>query len=156
MLYKQSFNVKDSANAPEQGSLLVDFDPSFLSLQTAGIVGSNLVWTFNSLQLGSKQVIIIKSSIDPPYIARQTNDVRVILLNSSIPAGTKSGGLPLSYLAFLNIAVSQVQEKYLNATLVLAESTTIPPSTYVNSFKDLKHFAAVFSTGQGPVPAKVK
>ena len=58
---------------------------------------------------------------------------------------------PRDLSAFLNIAVSQVQEKYFNATLVLAESTTIPPSTDVNSFQDLKHFAAVFNTGQGHV-----
>lgn len=151
VLYKQTFTVKAPADAPKQGSLFVDFDPTFLSLQTAGIVDSNLVWTFNSLQLGSTQVIITSSSIHPPYIARQTYDVRVILLDSSISAGATSEDSPISYLAFLKSAVGQVREKYPNATLVLGESTAIPPSTYVGSFRHLKHFAAVFNTGQGHV-----
>lgn len=151
VLYKQAFKVKAPADAPKQGLLTIDFDPTFLNLQAAGIFGPNLVWTFNSLQLGSTQVVITTSSINPPYIARQTYDIRVILLDSSILAGSRPQDSPISYLAFLNIAVRQVQEKYPNATLVLAESTAIPPSTYVDSFNFLKHFAAVFNTGQGHV-----
>lgn len=151
VLYRQAFKVKAPADAPKQGSLAIDFDPTFLDLQTAGIVGPNLVWTFNSLQLGSTQVIITTSSINPPYIARQTYNVRVILLDSSIAASMNPGISSISYLGFLNIALRQVQEKYPNATLVLAESTAIPPSNYIDSFKSLKHFAAVFNTGQGHV-----
>lgn len=149
VLYKQAFKVKAPADAHLQSSLTVDFDPTFLSLQTAGIIGSNLVWTFNSLQLGSTQVIVTTSSINPPRISTQVYDVRVILLDSSIL--TSSMPPPLSYLGFLKIAARQVQEKYPNATLVLAESTAIPPSTFVNTFNSLKHFAAVFNTGQGHV-----
>lgn len=151
VLYKQAFTVKAQADAPKQGSLTIDFDPTFLNLQTAGIVGPNLVWTFNSLQLGSTQVIVTNSSINPPYIATQIYDVRVILLDSSISAATDFEDSPSSYLSFLKIAVYQVREKYPNANLVLAESSAIPPSTYVNSFNLLKHFAAVFNTGQGHV-----
>ncbi|MCJ1464125.1 hypothetical protein MMC07_002738 [Pseudocyphellaria aurata] len=151
VLYKQAFKVKAPADAPKQGSLAIDFDPTFLDLQTAGVAGSNLVWTFNSLQLGSTQIIITTSSINPPYIARQTYDVRVILLDSSIAASMNTGNSSISYLSFLNIALRQVQEKYPSASLVLAESTAIPPSNYIDNFKSLKHFAAVFNTGQGHV-----
>ena len=151
VLYKQAFTVKAPADAPKQGSLIIDFDPTFLSLQNAGIVGSNLVWTFNSLQLGSTQVVVTTSSINPPYIARQAYGVRVILLDSGISTNATSEGSPISYLRFLKIAVSQVQEKYPNATLVLGEWTAIPPGTYVSGFRNLKHFAAVFNTGQGHV-----
>lgn len=151
VLYRQAFTVKAPADAPKQGSLIIDFDPTFLSLQNAGIVGSNLVWTFNSLQLGSTQVVVTTSSINPPYIARQAYDVRVILLDSGTPASATSEHSPISYLRFLKIAVGQVQEKYPNATLVLGESTAIPPGTYVSDFRNLKHFAAVFNTGQGHV-----
>lgn len=148
VLYKQAFKVKATADAPIQGSLTIDFDPTFLSLQTASIAGPNMIWTFNSLQLGSTQVVVTTSGINALYISRQVHDVRVILLDSSISARTNSTDLPISYLGFLNIAVRQVQEKYPNATLVLAESATIPPNTYVCSFYSLNHFPAVFNTGQ--------
>jgi hypothetical protein len=78
-LYKTSFQIKENANVPSMGSVKVKFDDQFLALESAGIEGSNIVWTFTSLKLGTTQVVVTVQGGIAKFIQIKTYTVHIFL-----------------------------------------------------------------------------
>jgi hypothetical protein len=76
---KTSFQIKENANVPNLGSVKVKFDHEFLALESADIEGSNIVWTFTSLRLGTTQVIVTVQGGIASFILIKTYTVHIIL-----------------------------------------------------------------------------
>jgi hypothetical protein len=78
-LYKTSFQIKENANVPSMGSVKVKFDDQFLALESAGIDGSNIVWTFTSLKMGTTQVVVTVQGGIAKFIQIKTYTIHVFL-----------------------------------------------------------------------------
>jgi len=78
-LYKTSFQIKENANVPSMGSVDIKFDDKFLALESAGIVGSNIVWTFTSLKMGTTQVVVTVHGGIAQFIQIKTYTVHIFL-----------------------------------------------------------------------------
>jgi len=61
-LFKLPFEIKESNDVPRFGTVNIIFDPLFLIMTTACIEDKNIVWTFNSLQAGNTQVLVMTSA----------------------------------------------------------------------------------------------
>jgi hypothetical protein len=79
VLYKTSFQIKENANVPSMGSVKVKFDDQFLALESAGIDGSNIVWTFTSLKMGTTQVVVTVQGGIAHFIQVKTYTIHVFL-----------------------------------------------------------------------------
>ena len=79
VLYKTSFQIKENASVPSMGTVDIKFDNQFLTLETAGIDGSNIVWTFTSLKLGTTQVVVTVHGGIAQFIQIKTYTVHVFL-----------------------------------------------------------------------------
>ena len=78
-LYKTSFQIKENASVPSMGTVDIKFDNQFLTLETAGIDGSNIVWTFTSLKTGTTQVVVTVHGGIAQFIEIKTYTVHVFL-----------------------------------------------------------------------------
>jgi hypothetical protein len=78
-LYKTSFQIKENAIVPSMGSVKVKFDDQFLALESAGIDGSNIVWTFTSLKMGTTQVVVTVQGGIAKFIQIKTYTIHVFL-----------------------------------------------------------------------------
>jgi hypothetical protein len=78
-LWKESFTIKQSAQVAETGYVNVKFDDKFLVLLSAGIKGSDIVWTFNSLQMGFTQVIVEFNESASTFHQSKTYNVHIFL-----------------------------------------------------------------------------
>jgi hypothetical protein len=78
-LYKTSFQIKENASVPSMGSVNIKFDDQFLALESAGIDGSNIVWTFTSLKMGTTQVIVTVHGGIAQFIQIKTYTIHVFL-----------------------------------------------------------------------------
>lgn len=56
VLFKEPFKVSAEAIVPKFGAVSITFQDDFLTLQNASIDDTNIVWTFDSLKLGSTQI----------------------------------------------------------------------------------------------------
>jgi hypothetical protein len=56
VIYDRVFTVKESTNLPSMGTVFMDYDSNFLKVENASLEAGNLVWSFNSLQLGETQI----------------------------------------------------------------------------------------------------
>jgi hypothetical protein len=133
VLYKEPFTISEQAELPKMGSVDLKFDPTFLTLQTAGISDGKIVWNFDSLQTGNTQVIVTVRGGIATFVKRVVYDVRIFVLPSSelglvlLNGASKAQKDPsaiLSYLGRVEIARRIVQEKYPNAALYHAAATT--------------------------------
>ena len=59
------------------GSVRVKFDNQFLVMESAGIEGSTIVWKFNSLKIGTTQVIVIVSGGVTSFTKITVYDVQI-------------------------------------------------------------------------------
>ena len=57
-MWQTSFSIEENADVPNMGSVKVKFDNQFLVMQSAGIEGTNIVWAFSSLKVGTTQVVV--------------------------------------------------------------------------------------------------
>jgi hypothetical protein len=88
VLFKEPFDIRQLASVPQGGSIDLNFDSKFLTLQTAGIEspmnadrsGEEIVWNFNSLQTGNTQITVTVHGGIATYIMQITYDVRIIVL----------------------------------------------------------------------------
>jgi len=78
-LYKTSFQIKENASVPSMGTVDIKFDNQFLALETAGIDGSNIVWTFTSLKMGTTQVVVTVHGGIAQFVQIKTYTVHVFL-----------------------------------------------------------------------------
>jgi hypothetical protein len=100
-LWKESFTIKQFAQVAETGYVKVKFDDKFLVLLSAGIKGSDIVWTFNSLQMGFTQVIVEFNESASTFHQSKTYNVHIFLPGgpSAPPGSTLSqanGGVQVS------------------------------------------------------------
>jgi hypothetical protein len=56
VLFKEPFKVSAKAIVPKFGAVSITFQDDFLTLQNASIDDTNIVWTLDSLKLGSTQI----------------------------------------------------------------------------------------------------
>jgi hypothetical protein len=89
VLLKEPFNITQLASVPAGGSIAINFDSNFLTMQTAGIQSpvnaessghEDIVWNFNSLKTGNTQVTVTIHGGIAQYVMQITYDVRIIVL----------------------------------------------------------------------------
>ncbi|MCB2409695.1 hypothetical protein [Hymenobacter lucidus] len=81
VLFKMPFNIQEGDRVPTGGTVTMKFDPSVLTLEKAGIQGTNIVWTLNSLKTGNTQVIVTVTGGIAQYVIQKIYDVRIFVLD---------------------------------------------------------------------------
>ncbi len=80
VLFKEPFTITASARVPEFGSVDVNFDTKMLTLVDATIQNTNIVWTFNSIEMGDTQILVTTDGGIATFISVVTYDVRIFVL----------------------------------------------------------------------------
>ncbi|TWJ00934.1 hypothetical protein JN11_02197 [Mucilaginibacter frigoritolerans] len=80
VLFKLPFNITENAIVPKFGSVDIKYDPSILQIVTAGILDSDIVWTFNSLQTGDTQIVVTIHGGIAQFVISKTYDVKIFVL----------------------------------------------------------------------------
>lgn len=148
VLYKMPFQIKASSNVPAFGTVNIKFDPTFLTLQQAGISNGSIAWTFNSLQTGDTQVIVTTTGGIAQYITQQAYDVRIFVLEPALATTPAAPETILSFLGRVNIAVRLVQDQYPGAQLLEVEALPPTPQAVTNP-NALSQLKVVFRAGNG-------
>ncbi|KXJ87393.1 hypothetical protein Micbo1qcDRAFT_216515 [Microdochium bolleyi] len=78
---KTPFQVKQPIQFAKlaNGTISLDYDKTFATLQNAGISNGTLEWTFLAEQTGNTQISVLVAQNDPPFAYRVLVDVEVIL-----------------------------------------------------------------------------
>ncbi|AKJ05789.1 hypothetical protein ATI61_102843 [Archangium gephyra] len=84
-LYKMPFEVRWPAGVPSMGSVDISYDDKLLVMESASIQhpggrGTEIVWTFNSLQTGNSQIVITVSGGIAQFVMKHSIDVQVFVL----------------------------------------------------------------------------
>jgi hypothetical protein len=79
VLFKEPFKVSAKAVVPKFGAVFIKFQDDFLTLQNASIDDTNIVWTFDTLKLGSTQIRVTTEFGIEPLTQTQFYDVHVFL-----------------------------------------------------------------------------
>jgi hypothetical protein len=161
VLYKEPFTIKQPDETPKFGSIDLQFDATFLVLETSGIDNGNIFWTFNSLQTGYTQVIVTLHGGISQLIKRILYDVHIFFLPlepgpviiNDAPKGDSNQDLILGFLGRVQIARRQVMEKYPDALLFNAEASTTAPQGVISPYL-LVHMLLVFRADKGIVTIK--
>jgi hypothetical protein len=72
------FTITAPANAGAGGEVFIKYNQEFITLQTAGIRNENIVWTFQTNKVGTTEVLVTTSMVNPSLVIVQTYDVQVI------------------------------------------------------------------------------
>lgn len=89
VLFKEPFNITQLAAVPAGGSIDINYDSSYLTMQTAGIQSpvnagelghEEIVWNFNSLKTGNTQITVTIHGGIATYVMQIVYDVRIIVL----------------------------------------------------------------------------
>lgn len=142
-LFKEPFQIRESASVPKGGEVSIKFNPNFIEIVNAGVQDGDIVWTFNSLQMGNTQVIVTITGGIATYVMQKIYDVRVFVLDQ---VRNDPSGAILDFLGRVNIAVRQVREKYPDAQLYEVDAVSKLPTTNPNDLSQLK---VVFRAGRG-------
>jgi hypothetical protein len=94
VLFKEPFKVSAKAIVPKFGAVSITFQDDFLALQNASIDDTNIVWTFDSLKLGSTQIRVTTKL--EKLMHTQFYDVRVFLPQVENGATAASNGAATS------------------------------------------------------------
>ncbi|GAA4348109.1 hypothetical protein GCM10023185_03720 [Hymenobacter saemangeumensis] len=149
VLFKMPFLIKEAAAVPQGGSIAIKFDSTMLELQQAGIEGSNIAWTLNSLQTGNTQVVVSVFGGIAQYVLQKVYDVRVFVLDE-VQNSSPAPQAILSFLGRVNIAVRLVQDQYPDAALYEVEALPPSPRSCTNP-NELSKLKVVFQAGKGTV-----
>ncbi|KAF5249444.1 hypothetical protein FANTH_5325 [Fusarium anthophilum] len=156
VLAHEPFDIQQSDSfTGKGGSVNIDFDKSFLTLDNARIDDGKIVWTFTAQQTGNTEVFVYVGQTEPPFVYRipYTVESYVLLDDKSVPAqtaasfsvsnlgqgsngthgvasnGNKNGsqkvGLPLSWDGFINVGLNLIKKKYPNANLLEVDATPL-------------------------------
>jgi hypothetical protein len=79
VLFKVPFSIKAAAKVPEFGSVDIIFDPKYLVLQSASIQNTEIVWTFDSIQTGHTQVIVVTYGGIAQFVMKKVYNVFIFL-----------------------------------------------------------------------------
>ncbi|KAF5624327.1 hypothetical protein F52700_9493 [Fusarium sp. NRRL 52700] len=91
VLADEPFDIQQSDSfTGKGGSVSIDFDKSFLTLDNARIDDGKIVWTFTPQQTGTTQVIVYVGQTQPPFVYRVPYIVEshVLLDDKSVPTQT--------------------------------------------------------------------
>ncbi|KAF5580926.1 hypothetical protein FPANT_9131 [Fusarium pseudoanthophilum] len=156
VLADEPFTIQQSDSfTGKGGSVNVDFDKSFLTLNDARIDDGKIVWTFTAQQTGTTEVVVYVGQTQPPFLYRipYVVESHVLLDDKSAPAqttasfsvsnqgsvgtnsaasnGHKNGngnqkvGLPLSWDGFINVGLNLIKKQYPNANLLEVDATPL-------------------------------
>lgn len=138
VLFKEPFQLKQSASVAQQGgSVDIKFDSAYLEMTTASLQNGDIVWTFNSLQMGNTQVIVTIYGGIAKYVLQRVYDLRIFVLDQP-QANDTDATLILSFLGRVNVAMRLIREKYPDAELYEVEATGQKPSVNPNDIAQLK------------------
>ncbi|KAF5552786.1 hypothetical protein FNAPI_7007 [Fusarium napiforme] len=155
VLADEPFTIQQSDSfTGKGGSVNVDFDKSFLTLNDARIDDGKIVWTFTAQQTGTTELVVYVGQTQPPFLYRipYTVESHVLLDDKSAPTkttasfsvsnqgsvgtygaasnGHKNGngnkvGLPLSWDGFINVGLNLIKKQYPNANLLEVDATPL-------------------------------
>jgi hypothetical protein len=135
---KGIFTISQRSEVPKMGTINIKFDPAFLSLQDAGINDTDIVWTFQALQIGDTQVIVTIHGGIAGYVVTQIYNIHVMpvghgpvippskepetlatLATSDLVKNASPGSVSaiLGYLGRAEIALRIVQKQYPGAAI---------------------------------------
>lgn len=152
----------------------MSFDRTFLTLTGASVQhpvsgvpdksAEEIVWTFDSLQMGDTQIKVTVSGGMAQFVTVKTYNVEIVVLDATAANGKGNGaksstsdatatgngktktsagvGVPLSWLGFVNIGVNLIKKSYQNVVLLEADATPIDHKP-VNSPWGLNHLRVV-------------
>jgi len=86
VLVSEPFEVRESASVPPAGSVSINYDSSFLLLETAGIENPTMhddleiAWTFKGIQAGRTTITIITRGGIATFVAMRTIEVEIVVL----------------------------------------------------------------------------
>lgn len=72
------FQVKESADASNFGTINIKFDTDFLVLKNAGIEGKNIFWAFDPVKTGKTQVLVTIYGGITPVVLRRAYDINIL------------------------------------------------------------------------------
>ncbi|KAF8532916.1 hypothetical protein BDD12DRAFT_867840 [Trichophaea hybrida] len=144
-LFKLPFEIQASDEVPRHGEVDIIFDPQYLVMTTAGIKDKDIVWTFNSLQTGNTQVIVITTGGIATFIKREVYDINIVVLEPK--SSGPQGGAILSFLGRVNIADRIVTKQYPDAKLNVVEATLPVGASATTNPLHLSQLRAIFLTG---------
>ncbi|PZF70841.1 hypothetical protein [Taibaiella soli] len=147
-LLGRDFQIKHPAVLGTYGaSLDISFDNTDLELITAGIQGTNIVWTFRPLQVSNTAVVVTTFGGIATYVLRETYDVRIIQPEiQAMPKAAAPDKAILSYLGRVNIGLNLIKAQYPDAQLYEVDSVSAQPTSNPN---DLKQMRIVCRAGAG-------
>jgi sorbitol-specific phosphotransferase system component IIA len=88
VLFKEPFQIRQPDAVNKGGSITIDYDPAYLTMVSAGITDAvqgspEIVWSFNSVQMGNTQVKVTVSGGIAQFIMVITYNVRIVVLSES-------------------------------------------------------------------------
>ncbi|KAF4440297.1 hypothetical protein FACUT_3518 [Fusarium acutatum] len=155
VLVDEPFTIQQSDSfTGKGGSVNIDFDKSFVTLDDARIEDGKIVWTFTAQQTGATEVVVYVGQTQPPFLYRIPYVVEShVLEDKSVPTqitasfsvrstgqgsngtygatsnGNKNGsqkvGLPLSWDGFINVGFNLIKKQYPNANLLEVDATPL-------------------------------
>ncbi|KAF5989080.1 hypothetical protein FCOIX_116 [Fusarium coicis] len=156
VLADEPFTIQQSDSfTGKGGSVSIDFDKSFVTLNDARIEDGKIVWTLTAQQTGTTEIFVYVGQTQPPFLYRIPYVVEIIVLldDKSVPArttasfsvsnqgsvgthgaasnGHKNGngnqkvGLPLSWDGFINVGLNLMKKQYPNANLLEVDATPL-------------------------------
>lgn len=139
VLFKEPFDISAVAEVPKFGSIDIKYDQSFLTLETAGINDTNIVWNFNSVQVGDTQIIVTIHGGIAQFVKRVVYDVTIIVLELGpgpviIQDGPSPLGafdvneIPLGYLGRANIGMRKILKEYPKAVPYYVDAKSPNPA----------------------------
>ncbi|MBC3788351.1 hypothetical protein FHK02_4904 [Spirosoma sp. LMG 31448] len=135
-MFKEPFKVKQSVGGTNPGgSVAIKFDRAYLDMTDASMQGTDISWTFNSLQMGNTQIIVTIYGGVAKYVLQHVYDVQIFVLDEVKPMASTA---ILSYLGRVNIAMRLIREQYPDAQLYEVQATAKAPSTNPNDISQLK------------------
>jgi hypothetical protein len=167
VIYDRVFTVKEATNLPSMGTIFMDYDSNFLKVENASLEAGNLVWSFNSLQLGKTQIRVRIHGGIAQFAFTKVYNVHINLDNHAAEAkashtavfgsaaatnGADSNGdmdLPVSFpydtfLGRVNQAIHIVKTKFPDAGLSFVDARPITDG-YVTNPEELSHILCTFN-----------
>ncbi|KAF4501226.1 hypothetical protein FAGAP_2603 [Fusarium agapanthi] len=151
------------------GSVSIDFNKSFLTLDDARIDDGRIVWTVTAQQTGTTEVFVYVGQTQPSFLYRIPYTVEShVLEDKSVPTqttgsfsvsnlgqgsngthrvtsnGNKNGsqkvGLPLSWDGFINVGLNLIKKQYPNANLLEVDATPLTRKPVQNEWVPITEY----------------